>query len=182
MEAVAAWKECYHFRLLYRKPYFHPIYGALRFAYYENEWELYKRNRFARGGKVRVARDVRERTEPGRDDEKNLGIASHARSSHLCVYITSRHVTSRHVTRAFHRRRRYSSPSKTSRKQLSQPSHRARREMNGADDDDDDDDDVHRLNALLREWREPLIARVAAIGDPGRNQSRGDGRLARTRA
>jgi len=43
MEAVAAWKECYHFRLLYRKPYFHPIYGALRFAYYENEWELYKR-------------------------------------------------------------------------------------------------------------------------------------------
>jgi len=43
MEAVAAWKECYHFRLLYRKPYFHPIYGALRFAYYEHEWELYKR-------------------------------------------------------------------------------------------------------------------------------------------
>ena len=32
--------------------------------------------------------------------------------------------------------------------------------MNGADDDDDGDDDVHRLNALLREWREPLIARV----------------------
>lgn len=43
MEAVAAWKEIYHFRLLYRKPYFHPIYGALRYAYYENEWELYKR-------------------------------------------------------------------------------------------------------------------------------------------
>ena len=36
-------ERCYHFRLLYRKPYFHPIYGALRFAYYENEWELYKR-------------------------------------------------------------------------------------------------------------------------------------------
>ena len=43
MDAVAAWKEVYHFRLLYRKPYFFPIYGALRFAYYENEWELYKR-------------------------------------------------------------------------------------------------------------------------------------------
>lgn len=43
MEAVAAWKEIYHFRLLYRKPYFHPIYGALRYTYYENEWELYKR-------------------------------------------------------------------------------------------------------------------------------------------
>ena len=42
MDAVAAWKEVYHFRLLYRKPYFFPIYGALRFAYYENEWELYK--------------------------------------------------------------------------------------------------------------------------------------------
>jgi|Transcript_5102 adenylate kinase len=43
MESVARWRECYHFRLLYRKPYFHPIYGALRFAYYENEWEVYKR-------------------------------------------------------------------------------------------------------------------------------------------
>jgi len=43
LASVARWKECYHFRLLYRKPYFHPIYGALRFAYDENEWEVYKR-------------------------------------------------------------------------------------------------------------------------------------------
>ena len=43
MDAVAAWREIYHFRLLYRKPYFFPIYGALRYTYYENAWELYKR-------------------------------------------------------------------------------------------------------------------------------------------
>lgn len=32
----------YHFRLLYNKPYFFPIYGALRYVYGE-QWEIYKR-------------------------------------------------------------------------------------------------------------------------------------------
>ena len=78
------------------------------------------------------------------------------------LHVTSRHVTSRHSSVSPSTPRLVAVP-KTSRKQLSQPSHRARRGMNGADDDDDDDgddDDVHRLNALLREWREPLITRV----------------------
>lgn len=42
MDVVVVWKEVYYFWLLYRKSYFFLIYGVLRFAYYENEWELYK--------------------------------------------------------------------------------------------------------------------------------------------
>ncbi len=40
-EYAEAWKTVYHFRLLYKKPYFFPIYGALRYA--GDKWELYKR-------------------------------------------------------------------------------------------------------------------------------------------
>ena len=40
-EYVSGWEEIYHFRLLYRKPYFFPIYGALRYA--GDKWELYKK-------------------------------------------------------------------------------------------------------------------------------------------
>ena len=35
-----AWEQVYHFRLLYKKPYFFPIYGALRFGT-GGMWELY---------------------------------------------------------------------------------------------------------------------------------------------
>ena len=37
-----AWEQVYHFRLLYKKPYFFPIYGALRFGT-GGMWELYKK-------------------------------------------------------------------------------------------------------------------------------------------
>lgn len=43
MEYVSGWEEVYHFRLLYRKPYFFPIYGALRYAGPGTKWELYKK-------------------------------------------------------------------------------------------------------------------------------------------
>ena len=47
MEFANSWEEIYHFRLLYRKPFFFPIYGALRKSYSSAEeddtWELYKR-------------------------------------------------------------------------------------------------------------------------------------------
>ena len=32
----------YHFRLLYRKPFWHPIYGVLRYSH-GGRWEIYKR-------------------------------------------------------------------------------------------------------------------------------------------
>ena len=40
-EYVSKWETAYHFRLLYKKPFFFPIFGALRFA--GGKWELYKR-------------------------------------------------------------------------------------------------------------------------------------------
>lgn len=46
MEFEQSWEQIYHFRLLYRKPYFFPIYGALRkscASMNSGEWELYKR-------------------------------------------------------------------------------------------------------------------------------------------
>ena len=47
MEFANSWEQIYHFRLLYRKPFFFPIYGALRKSYSSSEdeksWELYKR-------------------------------------------------------------------------------------------------------------------------------------------
>ena len=47
MDFANSWEEIYHFRLLYRKPYFFPIYGALRKSYSASpdaeKWELYKR-------------------------------------------------------------------------------------------------------------------------------------------
>ena len=42
MEFIKQFKEIYHFRLLYKKPYFHPIYGCIRYTY-PNAWEIYKR-------------------------------------------------------------------------------------------------------------------------------------------
>ena len=42
-EYVAAWRPAYHFRLLYKKPYFFPIFGALRYGDPGTKWELYKR-------------------------------------------------------------------------------------------------------------------------------------------
>jgi len=42
MNFAKQFKEVYHFRLLYRKPYMHPIYGLLRHAF-GGEWEVYKR-------------------------------------------------------------------------------------------------------------------------------------------
>ena len=42
-EYIGGWEEVYHFRLLYRKPYFFPIYGALRYAGPGTKWELYKK-------------------------------------------------------------------------------------------------------------------------------------------
>jgi adenylate kinase len=42
-EYVAAWRPAYHFRLLYKKPYFFPIFGALRYGGPGTKWELYKR-------------------------------------------------------------------------------------------------------------------------------------------
>jgi len=42
MDFADEFKEIYHFRFLYRKPYFHPIYGLLRFKWGE-PWEIYKR-------------------------------------------------------------------------------------------------------------------------------------------
>ena len=36
------WEEVYHFRLLYKKPFFFPIYGALRYGT-GGMWELYKK-------------------------------------------------------------------------------------------------------------------------------------------
>lgn len=41
-EYVSTWREVYHFRLLYRKPYFFPIYGAMRYTH-DGKWELYKK-------------------------------------------------------------------------------------------------------------------------------------------
>jgi adenylate kinase len=44
LEFVDQFKEIYHFRLLYRKPYFHPIFGCLRYTYPNSgRWEVYKR-------------------------------------------------------------------------------------------------------------------------------------------
>ena len=40
-EYVVKVATAYHFRLLYKKPFFFPIFGALRFA--GGKWELYKR-------------------------------------------------------------------------------------------------------------------------------------------
>jgi adenylate kinase len=73
MEAVAAWKECYHFRLLYRKPYFHPIYGAVRFAYYENEWELYKRTGLREEEKYNLVATYRKEPNPEEMTKKIWG-------------------------------------------------------------------------------------------------------------
>jgi len=42
-EYISKWEEAYHFRLLYRKPYFFPIYGALRKGGAGEDWELYKK-------------------------------------------------------------------------------------------------------------------------------------------
>jgi len=42
-EYVSKWETAYHFRLLYKKPYFFPIFGALRYAGPGTKWELYKR-------------------------------------------------------------------------------------------------------------------------------------------
>lgn len=42
MDFVANFKDIYHFRLLYKKPYLYPIYGALRMSYGE-PWTVYKR-------------------------------------------------------------------------------------------------------------------------------------------
>lgn len=42
MDFVANFKDIYHFRLLYKKPFLYPIYGALRMTYGE-PWTVYKR-------------------------------------------------------------------------------------------------------------------------------------------
>lgn len=42
-EYVDKWETAYHFRLLYKKPNFFPIFGALRYAGPGTKWELYKR-------------------------------------------------------------------------------------------------------------------------------------------
>lgn len=42
-EYARSWEEVYHFRLLYKKPFFFPIYGALRYTGPGTKWELYKR-------------------------------------------------------------------------------------------------------------------------------------------
>lgn len=41
-EYAASFEEIYHFRLVYNKPLFHPIYGALRRAH-DHDWQVYKR-------------------------------------------------------------------------------------------------------------------------------------------
>ena len=42
MAWVSDWETIYHFRLLYRKPFFHPVYGALRKTW-GKQWDVYKR-------------------------------------------------------------------------------------------------------------------------------------------
>lgn len=42
MELFASFEEVFHFRLLYNKPAFFPIYGALRMAFGQ-DWDVYKR-------------------------------------------------------------------------------------------------------------------------------------------
>ena len=42
LDFAASFYPIYHFRLLYRRPYFYPIYGALRRAY-GGPWSVYKR-------------------------------------------------------------------------------------------------------------------------------------------
>ena len=63
---VSAWETCYHFRLLYKKPYFFPIFGALRFAGKgsNDKWELYKRFGKMATEEYRMMR-VYEDGEPG---------------------------------------------------------------------------------------------------------------------
>jgi len=58
IEFAESFEEVYHFRLLYKKPYFHPIYGALRYSEgHGQQWEVYKRV-------------VQKRTEDGKKEEK----------------------------------------------------------------------------------------------------------------
>jgi len=57
MSFVEDFEEIYHFRLLYRKPYFHPIFGCLRYAGPGKGYEVYKRV-------------VKKDTETGEKEEK----------------------------------------------------------------------------------------------------------------
>lgn len=42
LEFASIFKQIHHFRLLYKRPYFYPIYGALRMSYGQ-PWAVYKR-------------------------------------------------------------------------------------------------------------------------------------------
>lgn len=70
-ERMAVWesfKIVYAFRLLYKKPYFYPIYGALRYTY-GSSWDIYKREGKMKTEKYTYLRSFFE--EPGPEQITN---------------------------------------------------------------------------------------------------------------
>ena len=70
-EYAAGYEEVYHFRLLYRLPYFFPIYGALRKPF-GGEWELYKRYGTRQDERYQLMKTYDTTTEPSADEKTKI--------------------------------------------------------------------------------------------------------------
>ena len=99
-EYVSKWETAYHFRLLYKKPFFFPIFGALRFA--GGKWELYKRFGKMESEEYRLMRTYAEASlmlgrsprDPGEERVKRTiakralaraSVSSYTRASFTCL-------------------------------------------------------------------------------------------------
>ena len=62
---AATFKYLYHFRLVFKKPYFYPIYGAVRKAF-GHPWQIYKRRKITQKTEEYVVCKTLEK-QPNRD-------------------------------------------------------------------------------------------------------------------
>ena len=62
---AATFKDLYHFRLVFKKPYFYPIYGAVRKAF-GHPWQIYKRRKITQKTEEYVVCKTLEK-QPNRD-------------------------------------------------------------------------------------------------------------------